>query len=497
MALQAGSVRQKKPLNLTGPSKGVKRYFLTSAQNNTSVFKAAWDNIQALCVHLDAQLIVSPFTYHKQYWSRSGEVKPGSVKKTDDDIDNTWWDQLVMPYLMLEPLQLGKSLIFVAGMNILPTAVNPLSGLELHTGRQSAVYPHAKMQLSSVASGKFEGTKLMYTTGAVTKRNYLQKKIGQTAEPHHCYGGLIVEIDEAGSFFVRQVQADEKGVIHDLDLRVQGGEVFTNNPVEAITWGDIHAYKMDPQVEESCWGDGGMLDTLQPKHQFFHDVFDMYARNHHERKNPHRMFERKVLGIEAIALEADITADFLKKADRPWCKSIAVKSNHDDAFEKWLQSSECVLDRDVANLQLWHEGNLVWLNEAQRSNHRFLPIEWLLQRHGAPKHIQFLREDESYIICKDQTAWDGRGGIECGMHGHLGVNGAKGSLRGFSKMGRRTNTADKHAAGIFNGAYQAGVSGKLDMWYNKGPSTWSQSHIITYPNGMRSIVTMWKGRWRG
>ncbi len=490
MANPSGRVRQTKPLKLTGPSKGVKRYFVTSAQNNTEIFKAAWDNIQALCVHYDAQLIVAPFTYVKKLWSASGEIKPGSAK--DSDAEPMWWPAEIAPYTMTEALELGKSLIFCAGMNILPTVVNPLTGLELHTGRKSAIYPHAKMQLQSVASGKFEGTKLMFTTGAVTKRNYLQKKIGQTAEPHHCYGGLIVEISEDGAFFVRQVQADERGIIHDLDIKVQGGIVYTDNPIEAVTWGDIHAWKMDPQLEQACWGDGGMLDTLQPKHQFFHDVFDMYARNHHERRNPHRMFERRLMGIEGIETEADTTADFLKRSDRPWCKGVAVKSNHDDAFEKWLQSPDAIMDRDVANLVLYHEGNAEWYRQAMASNLKFLPIEWLLQRHGAPKSVQFLREDESYIICHDE-----HGGIECGMHGHLGVNGAKGSLRGFSKMGRRSNTADKHTAGIFNGAYQAGVSGKLDMWYNKGPSTWSQSHILTYPNGMRTIVTMWKGRWRG
>ena len=290
---QHGRVRQTQPTKVTGPSKGVQRFFLTSAQNNTDVFQAAWDNIQALCLHYDARLVVSPYTYFKKLWTQSGEIKPGSAK--DSDTEAAWWDPQVQPYLMTENLQLGKSLVFCAGMNILPTAVNPLSGLELHTGRQSAVYPHAKMHLTSVASGKFEGTKLMYTTGSVTKRNYLQKKAGQTAEPHHCYGGLLVEINEDGSFFARQVQADESGILHDLDLRVQGGIVYTDNVVEAITWGDIHAYKMDPVVFEACWGEGGMLDTLQPKHQFFHDVFDMYARNHHERKNPHRMFERKVM----------------------------------------------------------------------------------------------------------------------------------------------------------------------------------------------------------
>lgn len=491
MTQKQGRVRAPKPRQITGPSDGVKRYLVTSAQNNTSVFRAAWDNLVALADHYEADILVAPFTYHKKLWSQSGEVTPGSIKKTD--FENNWWADEVKPYLVIDQVKLGKALVFCAGMNILPTAVNPLTGLELHTGRSSAIYPHAKMQLVSVASGKNEGTKLMYTTGTVTKRNYLQKKAGQTAEPHHCYGALLVEVSPDGSFYVRQVQANERGVIHDLDVKVEAGKVTTDNPVEAITWGDIHAIKMDPEIEAMAWGPGGMLDTLQPRYQFFHDVFDMYVRNHHERMNPHRMFERKVEKLDSIEGEARTTGTFLAYSARDWCKSIVVKSNHDDAFERWLQSMDCVRDRDTANLKLWHHGNLVWITHAEKQDKSYLAIEWLLKEVGrAPKNIQFLHEDESFILCHDEE-----GGIECGMHGHLGVNGSKGTLRGFSKMGRKSNTADKHQAGIFNGAYQSGVSGKLDMKYNKGPSTWSHSHIITYPNGMRTIVTMWKGRWRG
>jgi hypothetical protein len=490
---QVGRVKKAPVQKITGPSKGVQRFFLTSAQNNTSVFAAAWQNILALAEHYDAKVIVAPFTYHKKLWAQSGEVTPGTVDETD--FEEYWWDEAVQPYIALKPVQLGNALVFCAGTNILPTAVRPLSGLELHTGRKSAIYPHAKIEMVSVASGKMEGTKLMYTTGAVTKRNYLQKKAGQKAEQLHCYGGLIVEIDEAGSFWVRQVQADERGVIHDLDVKVEGGVVSTDNPVEGITWGDIHVAKADQDIIDQAFGDGGMLDTLQPRHQFFHDVFDMYARNHHDRRNPHRMFERMVEQRESLVDEGTEAGAFLRMATRDWCRSVVVKSNHDDAFERWLQSSDAVQDRDVRNLIVWHAENLDWLKAAAAGNTSYITIENFLKKNGCPPNIKFLRDDESYILCKGLFGLDG--GIECGMHGHLGASGSRGTLIGFSKMGRRCNIGDKHAAGIMDGAYGAGVSGKLDMKYNKGPSTWSHSHIVTYPNGMRTIVTMWRGRWRG
>jgi hypothetical protein len=32
--------------------------------------------------------------------------------------------------------------------------------------------------------------------------------------------------------------------------------------------------------------------------------------------------------------------------------------------------------------------------------------------------------------------------------------------------------------------------------YTKGPSNWTHSHIVTYTNGKRTIVTIYNGKWR-
>lgn len=476
------------------PRRGrIHRYFVTSAQTNTPPFKAAWDNMQALAGHYGAELLVAGFTYDKKLWTLSGEVKGTSASTEEDISDRRYdYDETFRPHMRDAQMLFGKSLAFCANMNILPTAVRPLSGLELHTGRRSAIYPHAKIEMMSVASGKFEGTKLMYTTGTATKRNYLQKKAGQKAERLHCYGGLIVEITEDGCFYVRQVQANERGVLCDLDVRVEGGRVSTGNPVEAIAWGDTHGVLLDPEIRELAWGQGGMLDVLQPRHQFHHDVFDMRFRNHHERGSPQKMFERLVDQLDDGEDEAKVTSDVVKASLRDWCKTYIVKSNHDDAFERWLDHLDAWRDRDAKNLLLWLQANTARFEAAARGDKDFLPIEWLLRRHGVPGSTRFLKEDESFILCKDEE-----GGIEMGLHGHRGVNGTHGTLLGFSKMGRKTVTADGHSAGILDGAYRVGVSGRLDMGYNKGPSSWSHTHCVVYPTGSRALVTCWNGRWRG
>ena len=83
-----------------------------------------------------------------------------------------------------------------------------MSGLYNYTGDQSAIIPHAKLELESVPTHKEDETKLMYTTGAVTMRNYIQQKAGQKAEWHHAYSALVVEVDDDGDWFVRQINAE-------------------------------------------------------------------------------------------------------------------------------------------------------------------------------------------------------------------------------------------------------------------------------------------------
>jgi hypothetical protein len=36
----------------------------------------------------------------------------------------------------------------------------------------------------------------------------------------------------------------------------------------------------------------------------------------------------------------------------------------------------------------------------------------------------------------------------------------------------------------------------LRQGYNKGISSWAIAHVVHYPNGHRSIITLQGGRWR-
>ena len=102
------------------------------------------------------------------------------------------------------------------------------------------------------------------------------------------------------------------------------------------------------------------------------------------------------------------------------------------------------------------------------------------------ENIRFLKRDESYMIAD----------IEIGFHGDVGINGARGSISSFAKIGPKTVIGHSHSPGITEGAYQVGVSARKDLEYAIGPSSWLHTHCIIYPNGSRALINVINGEWR-
>ena len=464
----------------------IKRYIFTCAQNNTKVHAPAWRSLLVLAKHYGAELVVSQFAYDTTSGYQKKNEKPTMTRREED----RWWDPAVVPYICNERVKVTKGLEFCGELQISPTAKRPISGLESYTGRASCIIPHVKIAMESIASGKHEGAKLIYTTGTVTKRNYIQRKAGQVATFHHAFGGLLVEVDSQGRWFCRQLNCSENGTLYDLDVCVRDGKVTTGNRVEAIVWGDAHVRQAEPSVTKLAWGKGGMVDTLRPRYQFFHDILDFKSRNHHEIGIGRKRFERFCGDPEDddVGLELREAAKALADRTRPFCKSVVVSSNHNSALLRWLDYADYRADPRNALTFLELQTSVYKAIAEKRTVDIF---ECAMRRYGAPKAAKFLEEDESFIICSDAN-----GGVECGMHGHLGLNGGPGSVLGFARMGRKSITGHGHSAAITDGAWRSGTSSKMNMGYNRGPSSWSWSHVITQPNGKRQMVTMWRGAYR-
>ena len=286
----------------------VKRYILSCAQNNTYVHAEAMRNVQAVADHYNAEILVSRITYNTSAYHAQPE-KPGKKAKRHDGGD-LWYDPMLTEYFCDQRTRLAPDLEFCGELNILPTKANPLAGMSTYTGVRSCVIPHTRLAMESVATNSGLPPKFMYTTGSLTQMSYLQRLVGQKAEFHHCYGGMLVEVMSDGTWFARQLNADNDGTIYDLGLRAKDGEVELGDFCEAINWGDLHVSEMDPVARKAAWSKGGIIDQLKPRFQFMHDTLSFNRRSHHDVKNHHRMFDRFVEGEESVEDEVNKTGDF-------------------------------------------------------------------------------------------------------------------------------------------------------------------------------------------
>ena len=454
-----------------------KTFIITSAQNNPEVHPGFLKALETYAKANDAQLMVSRFTYNK------------GAYLNDDTKGEIWYDPKIAKYLFDEPAEFTKKLVLGGEIDISPTATNPLSGFDNYFQGASGIVPHAKVALKSLP-GLAEGTtRFLYSTGAITQRNYIQKKAGQKAEFHHNFSALVVEVDDDGNWFVRQLAADSKGMFQDLTTKyTPDGKVLKDQPVEAVNLGDIHVEKTDPLMDEVSFGKKGIMDTLKPKYVFLHDLMDFTARNHHNMKDPFFWADQHQKGA-TVEGGFDLVAAWLKAHERKGTENVIVESNHDEAFGRWLREADARFD--PANARFWHEASAMVLREIEKGNPDPNVFETILRQKAELHSTRFMRDGDSFVIAKDE---DGRG-IETAMHGHTGPNGARGSPNAYRAMDMKANTGHTHSAGIVDGVYTAGVSGKLNMGYNVGPSSWSHSHIITYPNGKRAIITVKDGKW--
>lgn len=499
--IASGTIEGTKTLKEKLPVPGeIKRYILTSAQNNTYVHKSAWTNLFALAKHYKAEIIVGTYTYNQNHYGKLS-VKRGTDK--DEEIE-LWYDPTVVPFIKDYRIELGNGLVWCGEYNALPTNVNPLAGLESYTGRKSAIFPHAKLALRSIPTMQGEGVKLNYTTGTVTQRNYIHKREGAIAEFHHIYGALLVEVNSKGNWWVRQLNQDDgTDTLQDLNVLVKSGEVTsTEARVESVTHGDLHGVFVDPGVMAVSLD---MVDTLLPKYQFLHDVMEGAAVNPHQRKyqTNHEKFHTWLRGYHKLENELVDTAKILEKYDRPFAQTVIVDSNHDDAWiKRWLREYD--YRKDPPNTEVFlklqsylykkiRNGVTDEESRSRTASPKFVRdismLQYALREIGNYKSkAKFLLSDESFKTCGKK--------IENGMHGHLGPAGKFGSPAELAKMGRKANTAHTHSIGIWNGLYVAGTSSNLRWDYTKGPSNWTHSHILTYPNGKRTIITIYNGAWR-
>jgi hypothetical protein len=454
----------------------VKRYVITAAQNATPVNKAFLASLLGYCKHNGAQLICVPYRY-------KNPTSMWSAKAENDD----WWAPELAPYLLDRRLELNKSLVILGDVKTQPTSSAPIQGYDSISGGRSAVIGHPRLELKTVPTPQSKLPKILTTTGAVTERNYIESKAGKQAEFHHTFGACIVEV-KGDVFHMRQLNAVNDGSFMDLQHEYRGKTKIRVDRAAALIMGDSHVEFIDPDVVRGTFGRGGLVDLLKPEVLVWHDIHDFFSRNHHHRDEVFVNFAKHHAGTDNVREQLQKTFDFVDQATRPNTQNIFVPSNHPDALARWVK--EANPKTDPRNAIFWAETFTAMCQGAKMTESGAGTIDpfnyWARRMMKSAGQTTFLHRDESFTVK----------GIELGYHGDKGPNGARGSIKGFSKIGIKTVTGHAHSPGVEGGAYRVGTNSRLRLEYNSGPSSWLHTDCIVYQNGKRSLINFIDGEFR-
>lgn len=444
----------------------MKTYLVTSAVNKANLHKGFWASLQHAAKHKKAEIVVVGTKYKN----------PTQRKKTDEDED-TYAVEL-LPFLTRKRRVLGPNLTLFADIPIQPTSSNPTSGLEVLAKEHSAIVGHVTRRMQVVpTSGK--SPRLLWTTSSCTKPSYSKSRAGARAKEHHIIGALVVEV-VGKHFWIRNVTAKADGSFTDLDHVYMPNGVERAPPALAVVGGDIHVGQSDIH---SIAGLRNIVQALKPKWLVLHDVLDFRTRSHH-RADKRSQFESRHTSVELeLAQNADFLADTLE-----WGASrvAVVASNHDEHLGRWLEEHDVSDSPRDAKLyhRLWHallehhDQTGAWLN----------PYEQAMADLGVKDgRLTFLKRGEQLKVAN----------VNLGNHGDKGLNGARGSLRAFTKMGSKEVIAHAHTPGVWESCFQVGTNSRLDLDYTVGSASgWLHADVVVNADGSRQMIVKQGARYR-
>lgn len=440
-----------------------KTYVVTWAQNASPVHAG----FLAALGHYPGELLVIKGRYKN----------PTSIWLQEDQ-DDQWWAPELAEHLTARRIQLCKNLCVYGDVVTIPTAIRPLSGWEVFAGHNSGILGHPKRALETIPSAR-RMPRVLATTGAITEPNYTDSRAGKRGDAHHVFGALVVEVETSGTFHIRQITADKRtGAFTDLD-RVYTAQGVKDAPrALVLTLGDLH---VGQEVQEVQAATMELIQLVQPRHLVLHDVLDFRTRNHHD-KTLRALYGKALLKVKNEVEAAVFTLGYYSGL-KPKMQVHVVRSNHDEALERWLE--EANPKADPVNAGYWFDLNArlcAGFDATGSWQDAFAMEAERLKLRG----VHFLARNEDLTIADVAYGW----------HGDKGPNGSRGSSLAYAKLGAKTVTGHSHSPKIVDGNYTVGVTAKLDQGYNLTPSSWAHAHAVQYADGKRALVLIVNGRFR-
>ena len=434
-----------------------KRYIISSIIPEMEINEDAIKSIDTYCKENDAEFILL---------AMRGVSKQDKYSK---EIFDRFEDNIATEFVF-------NTKLIAQDFKISPQQIIPETGLNRFGQKSYSVIVAApKQNMVSVARGQGKHPHVIFVTGTINQSSYRNDRAGKIADQDHIMGGLIVEIENSEVFYVRQIQFDKDGGFYDIANYYCENKITKSIP-EAMICGDMH-YPMEDTKAVNALKECAKI--TQCKRIFFHDLIDCGSINHHEKDN---VVARSFRSPNQKTLEAELNYVGVKLKE--WVKEFpnaelnVVPSNHDNFLNSLFNDGRFVKDEHNAYL-----GAELFMATLRKEN----PFEYYFRDRFGVNTITFLKPNDGYQIK----------GIECGMHGHSGSNGAKGSARSHELSYGSCVTAHAHSPAIFRSVYIAGTSSLLEMPYTVGScSSWLHAFVLIHPNGSRQLIISINGKWK-
>jgi len=439
-------------------NKMVTRYVVTSAQKGVGYNKNLLNNIDKYCKDHDAELIILPMA---------------GKSITEEEIHR----DLQIRTVVEQDYNINKN-IKIKNHHITPQQINPLTGIERFAqGDKSFIFAGTKQVLKYVANSYDTIPKAIMTTGAITKPNYRDNRIGRIAKEDHEMGFVVVEKQSNSYFHFRQVKALKNGNFTDILGTYRNGKKYKDLNANSLIIGDLHPYDTNPIHEKNTFEQikhlGKHVDL------YLHDTFNGRSISHHYKNDfirQHEVFKEQGLNLEK-ELEHTLKA-INKYAESTWGKTYIVASNHDEHLHRYLKEGRFVGDKGNSHL-----GAILYAADLEGYN----PLEFGLRYVGALNpRVEFIERDEGHKVL----------GYELGNHGDLGANGGRGSPRSIEHDNAKSITGHRHSAMKIRNTYGVGTSTHLRLDYNRGFSNWTNTNGVLYNNGTVQLLNSIKRKWK-
>lgn len=478
----------KKALGDIVVKKNVKkgRYFVTAVSADAEVDVPFFNAVKSYCKKTDAKLIILPMRSH---------VRPLKSQPSH-------YDPLLKPYLDCFATEyIFNKFLRAIEAHLNPQQTIPLTGLDRIRGpledfetpskqsrdivakaihsreKPSIIVASPKQMMETIPVGNSGMPRILHSTGALTKPDYLSNRIGMIAKSDHVIGGLVVEI-EGDAFHLRQVQAAADGSFVELAKR-KCLRYFPNGKTKAehalgFKMGDIHCGQHDEALFPPMFD---LWKITKPEVITLEDLMDGVSISHHlEGRNLDK--DRRPAKLKTLDSELNITRSIvdLFKAKKPKnAKLIVTDANHNGHLYRYLNEGRYM--KDDANRELAHR-MVVQVYDG---------LNPLQERLDPKKEMVWLTENDDFWI----------EGVQMGAHGHLGLNGARGSKRSHDKSYGDAMVGHHHAPFIYHRVFGVGTHSLMRLGYNKGPSGWLPTDGLVFKGGQKMLVTYIKGKWHG